>query len=252
MSRPTGTDTARLRARGPRSARVAQRAGGAWLAVASAGEAAGLCQGNISGPLLVMGALTPSKLAQAVAARADIVAWTPGFVAAAGTAARRASMRVGVHVKLDTGMGRLGTKDPGEARRLADSIARSPELERAGAMTHFATADDPGDTYFPVQLDRFASFAREPKAIYPGLRACRKQCRHVPRSGFAFDLVRCGSAIYGLDPFQETPTDRGLEPALSLESYVASVKRPGRERRIWTALAAPGANLGGRGAGRLR
>jgi alanine racemase len=48
-------------------------------------------------------------------------------------------------------MGCLGTKDRGEARRLADSIARNPELERAGAMTHFATADDPGDTYFPVQ-----------------------------------------------------------------------------------------------------
>jgi alanine racemase len=186
-------------------AHAAQRAGAAWLAVASAGEAAALRQGDISGPLMVMGALTPSELAQAVAARADIVAWTPGFVAAAGAAARRAGVRVSVHVKLDTGMRRLGTKDPGEARRLADSIARSPELELAGAMTHFATADEPGDTYFPVQLDRFASFAGELKAIYPRLHAHAANSAATFRDGLShFDLVRCGIAIYGLDPCQGT------------------------------------------------
>jgi alanine racemase len=227
-------------------AQAAQRAGAAWLAVATAGEAAGLRQGNISGPLLVMGALTPAELAQAVAARADIVAWTPGFVAAAGAGARSAGVRVGVHVKLDTGMGRLGTKDPVEARRLADSIACRHELDLAGAMTHFATADDPGDSYFPVQLDRFASFARELKAIYPRLltHAANSAATYRDRASH-FALVRCGIAMYGLDPFQDTPADRGLEPALSLESYVASVKRfdPGETAgygRRWRAGSEPG------------
>jgi alanine racemase len=222
-------------------AEAAQRAGAAWLAVASSGEAAALREGNISGPLLVMGALTPSELAQAVQARADIVAWTPEFAAAAGAAARGAGVRIGVHVKLDTGMGRLGTKDPREARRLADSIARSPGLELVGAMTHFATADEQGDTYFSVQLARFTSFATELKAIYPRVLAHAANSAATFRDRAShFDLVRCGIAVYGLDPFQVTPTARGLEPALSLESYVASVKRfdPGESAgygRRWRA-----------------
>jgi alanine racemase len=113
-------------------ARAAQRAGAAWTAVVGATEAAALRQENIGGRVLVVGALTRAELAQAVEARADVVAWTQEFVAAVAAAARAAGARVGVHVKLDTGMGRLGTKDPVEARHIADLIARARELELVG------------------------------------------------------------------------------------------------------------------------
>ena len=193
--------------------------------------------------MLVMGAMTSSELAQAVEARADVVAWTQEFVAAAAAAAQATGVPVGVHVKLDTGMGRLGTKEPDEARRVADLIASSPGLELVGLMTHFATADDAGDTYFPTQLKSFAQFASELRAVYPELlvHAANSAATYRDRAAH-FDLVRCGIAIYGLDPFQEDPTRRGLEPALSLESYVASVKRfePGESAgygRLWRAPA---------------
>src|SRR3954471_2929742 len=90
---------------------AAQRGGAAWLAVATANEAAALRDAGVGGPLLVMGALSSTELDVAVAARADIVAWRPEFVA------RLRDRSVGVHVKLDTGMGRLGTRDPEEAAR---------------------------------------------------------------------------------------------------------------------------------------
>jgi alanine racemase len=223
--------------------RAAQRAGAAWLAVVSAGEAYKLRQEDVAGRVLVMGAMTSSELAQAVAARADVVAWTQEFVAAAAAAAQATGVPVGVHVKLDTGMGRLGTKEPDEARRVADLIASSPELELVGLMTHFATADEPGDTYFPAQLESFSRFASELRAVYPELLVHAANSAATYRDGAAhFDLVRCGVAIYGLDPFQGDPTRRGLEPALLLESYVASVKRfePGESAgygRLWRAPA---------------
>jgi alanine racemase len=130
-----------------------------------------------------------------------------------------------VHVKLDTGMGRLGTADPGEARAVADAVAADQRLELAGVMTHFATADEPGDRLFPEQLERFAAFAGELKGAHPGLRAHAANSAATFRDPAAhFDMVRCGIAVYGLDPFQGDPAERGLEPALELESWVAHVK----------------------------
>src|SRR3954452_13462751 len=122
------------------AARAALDGGATWLAVATAREAAELRAAGVEAPLLVLGALTADELAVALDARADVVAWREEFVAAIDRDAR-------VHVKLDTGMGRLGTRDAAEATRVADAVAAAPGLELAGAMTHFATADEPGDDF---------------------------------------------------------------------------------------------------------
>jgi alanine racemase len=146
-----------------------------------------------------------------------------------------------VHVKLDTGMGRLGTKDVAEAHAVAEAVAGSERLELTGAMTHFATADEPGDEHFGAQLERFEPFAQELRKAHGDLvvHAANSAATYRDRAAH-FDMVRCGIAIYGLDPFHEDPAERGLEPALSLESYVASVKRfePGESAgygRRWRA-----------------
>jgi alanine racemase len=146
-----------------------------------------------------------------------------------------------VHVKLDSGMGRLGTKDPAEARQLCDAVAADPRLELAGVWTHFATADEPGDDHFPAQLERFQALVDDVRAAHPGTRAHAANSAATLRDPIAhFDMVRCGVAVYGLDPFQRDPADHGLTPALELESYVAAVKRfqPGDSAgygRRWTA-----------------
>ena len=168
-----------------------------------------------------MGALSPEELEVALAADADVVAWHEPFVAraaAAGVPAR-------VHVKLDTGMGRLGTRDPDEARRVAEAIASAPDLELAGAMTHFATADEVGDDFFGAQLERFAPFAERLRAEHPGILVHAANSAATLRDSAAhFDLVRCGIAVYGMDPFHEGPAARDLEPALELRSYVGDLK----------------------------
>jgi alanine racemase len=208
------------------SAKAAQQGGASWLAVATAAEAEDLRRHGIAGRLLVMGALTPDELRTALEADADVVAWREGFARSVVEHALAGARPPRVHVKLDSGMGRLGTADPDEARAVAEFAAGDGRLELAGVMTHFATADEPGDDHFPAQLERFTPFARELKERHPEVIVHAANSAAAFRdSDSHFDMVRCGIAIYGLDPFQADPTDRGLEPALSLESWVGAVKR---------------------------
>ena len=184
-------------------------AGGAtWLAVATAAEAAELRRLAVDVPVLVMGALTRDELQVAIDAEADVVAWSDEVAEAAPR----------VHVKLDTGMGRLGTRD----RELALRLAARPNT--VGVMTHFATADELDDDLFPAQLQAFREFldevARDDVVVHAANSAAA-----LREPAAQFDMVRCGVAIYGLDPFQADPGAHGLEPALSLHSWLASVRR---------------------------
>jgi len=205
------------------AARAALRGGAEWLAVATAGEALELRAAGLQRErILVMGALSPPELADAERARADVVTWNHAFL-------ERVPAGMGIHVKLDTGMGRLGTRDPAQATAVAEAAAAQGRL--AGLMTHFATADDPADGgFFARQLERFAAWA-------PALRD-RLQAPAGPRilvhaansaatlrePAAHFDMVRAGIALYGLDPANRDAAAQGLRPALRLTSYVAAVK----------------------------
>jgi alanine racemase len=204
-------------------ARAALAGGASWLAVVTGAEALELRAAGAAGAhLLVMGALSPAELREALAAGADVVAWHERHV--------RAVERQGggrVHVKLDSGMGRLGTRDASEASRVLAAAQRAPRVQAVGAMTHFATADEREDGgFFAAQLGIFARWAEEVRAAQPELVLHAANSAAVLRdSATHFSLVRCGIAIYGLDPFGEDPAASGLEPALELCSYVAEVKR---------------------------
>jgi alanine racemase len=204
-------------------AEAALAGGATWLAVASAAEAAELRRLAFDVRVLVMGALTRDELRVAIDAEADVVAWSEELADAAPR----------VHVKLDTGMGRLGARD----HELALRLAARPNA--VGLMTHFATADEPGDDLFPAQLEEFRDFVdavgRDDLLVHAAnsAAALREPASH-------FGMVRCGVAIYGLDPFQADPAAHDLEPALSLHSWLASLRRiePGQSvgyGRRWRA-----------------
>ena len=202
------------------AARAALAGGATSLAVVAAGEAAALRAAGIDAPILVMGALSPQELDVAIEARAEVIAWDEAFVDA--VAARGGGS---VHVKLDTGMGRLGTRDPDAATRVAQAAVATAGVELVGAMTHFATADELGDTFFAEQLERFSAWALPLKARHPSLVLHAANSAATLRDAAAhFDMVRAGVAIYGLDPFLVDAAARELEPALELHSYVSAVK----------------------------
>ncbi|MDQ6749894.1 MAG: alanine racemase [Actinomycetota bacterium] len=204
------------------AARAALAGGATWLCVAAADEARDLRMAGIDARILVMGAVSADELDTALAADADLVAWRPGFVEQLRLRGRPAR----VHVKLDTGMGRLGTRDPAEANRVAEAVTQAPGLELAGAMTHFATADESDDDgFFDAQLARFTFWAQALKRSHPGVLVHAANSAATLRDRAAhFDLVRCGIAVYGLDPMHGDARERELEPALSLHSYVADLK----------------------------
>jgi alanine racemase len=206
-------------------ARAALAGGATRLAVAAAGEATALRTAGIDASVLVMGALTASELDAALAADADVVAWSGEFLELAARSARAAGRSARIHVKLDTGMGRLGTKDPDEALALLRRARDADDLAAAGLMTHLATADEPDASFLDEQLARFAPVADEARRACPGLLVHAANSAAVLRESKShFDMARCGIAIYGMCPFQRDPAEAELVPALALESYVAAVK----------------------------
>jgi alanine racemase len=206
------------------SAAAAFRGGAGWLAVATAQEAHELDRSNAfpGAKILVMGALQSRELPSVVRdVRADVVVWNEQQVRAVADAGGG-----GVHVKLDSGMGRLGTRSVEVASRVLALARETDGVEPVGLMTHFATADEVDDDgFFAGQLDMFSRWAAEEKACQPDLIVHAANSAATMRDPRAhFDMVRCGVAIYGLDPFGVDPAERGLAPALTLSSYVADVK----------------------------
>ena len=205
------------------SARAAIAGGASWLAVVSAQELRELraAPGLEQVPVLVMGALTRVELRQALADRGEVVVWDEAELRAVEAAGGGT-----VHVKLDSGMGRLGTRDSEQASAVVAAADDSPSVRLGGLMTHFATADELDDGgFFAEQLERFTRWARPLAETRPGLLLHAANSAGVLRDPAAhFDMVRCGIAVYGMDPFGEDPYRRELDPALELDSYVAEVK----------------------------
>jgi alanine racemase len=211
------------------TARAALAGGATRLAVATVGEAAELREAGLTAPILIMGAISAEELPVALAAGAEVVGWSERFVDDLVGAAAADGRVVPVHVKLDTGMGRLGTRELNDAVALAERLAgsASPGVALAGAMTHFATADcDP--EFLAVQLQAFAPFVQRLRNGDRGRRVvihAANSAATVGEPASHFDMVRCGIALYGCDPMNQDPDDSGLEPAMQLSSYVAAVKR---------------------------
>jgi alanine racemase len=199
-------------------ARTVAQAGleaGAWgLAVSTLSEATaldGLCPPD---HVLVLGGIAPQQAPAAAKTGCAITCYTDELIAALENAAVPEGQPVPIHLKVDTGMGRLGCTLE-EAPALARRIACSSRLRLAGVFTHFASSAD-DEAFTREQLARFQQTLAQ-LDVDPGLRhACNSGAalRH-PEMGL--DAVRCGIALYGC----EWP---GLQPALRLRALVVQVK----------------------------
>jgi alanine racemase len=151
-----------------------------------------------------------------------------------------------VHVKYDTGMGRLGERDAEAVEALLRSCAEDERLDLVGLWTHLATADELDSGFFEEQLERFMALARPLSDELPELMLHAANSAATLRDPAShLDMVRCGIAVYGLDPFQGDPAERRLEPALALHTYVADVKRfeAGASAGYGRSWSAPGDTL---------
>jgi alanine racemase len=209
-------------------ARAALAAGASWLGVAQVQEARSLRAAGMEAPVLVLSECqaTPETLDLALAMDLHLVAYRPEFLDALAARARALGTRPAtVHLKVDTGMRRVGC-EPHQAVELARRIVDDPHLELAGTMTHLAVADEPGNPGTGVQIGRFEEVLADLVAagIDPGIRHASNSAATLLHPRAHLDLVRPGIAVYGIPPSPVLSGVAPLRPAMRWTSTVRFVK----------------------------
>jgi len=219
-------------------ATAALEGGATHLAVALVEEGRRLREAGIGSPVLVLSQPVPAAMPEVVASGLTPTLYTRAGVEAVADAVRAAGRRrpLAVHVKVDTGMHRVGAA-PEEAVALAETVTARPELYLEGLFTHLAVADELGDPYTDQQLDRFeavvAALAR--RGIRPPLLHAANSAGTVFHPRSRYGLVRCGIALYGLAPAADHTghTDvAALRPAMALKARVSHVKEVDAGERL--------------------
>lgn len=207
-------------------ARAAIDAGATWLGVAMVDEAVVLRDHGIDEPILVLSEPRPTEMATAVEQRVRVALYTEPGIAAAAAAAELAGSVLPVHLKVDTGMRRVGAP-PEEVPALAAAIAAQPALELEGLWTHCAVADEPENEFTAFQLDRFEQVLADVTAqgLVPRVVHAANSAAAMVHPKARFDLVRCGIAIYGVSPSHAVGDVLDLRPVMRLVSEVTLVKR---------------------------
>jgi alanine racemase len=213
----------------PQVALALEEAGAAMLACADIEEAIVLREAGVRAPVLVFGALSVSDLEGVFTRGLTPTVSTPAAARALQAAARRHGVMLHCHLKIDTGMNRLGFRHDNLGRTIPE-VASSANLIMDAVYTHFATADDPDHPAFAEQRERFARVLTELPAlgVAPGIRHAANSAALLRDERVWYDFVRPGLLLYGVVP-PPLATTLSLRPALSLHSRIVAVKglRPG-------------------------
>ena len=212
-------------------ARAALEGGATWLAVALVEEGVALRDAGIDAPVLVLSEPPLDAMGDVVAHHLVPTLYTAKGVEAAAGAAGAGLLPV--HVKVDTGMHRVGAS-PDDAVVLARAVADAPPLQLQGFWTHLAVADEPNNEYTAEQLRRFddARARLADAGVAPELVHAANSAAAIAHPAARYDLVRCGIAVYGEAPSAEVGTAIGLQPALSLKAEVSHVKTLAAGERV--------------------
>lgn len=207
-----------------RIARTALNNGADYIGVASINEGAMLRKAGISAPILVLGYTPAWQARDLVVSGLSATVFDLDVARALNRAARELNSRVRVHVKVDTGMGRLGLL-PEDLMPFVLKLQTWPNLEMEGIFTHFSVADSDQD-YTLWQIDRFCKVLTELSEVsveFPLVHAANSaSILSLPESHFS--MVRLGIAMYGLHPSSQVPCPPDFRPALSFKTQVAQVK----------------------------
>lgn len=202
--------------------------GASMLGVATVSEAAPLREAGINAPILVFGYVPPWQMREAVRLGLTITLYARESAQALSRAALALKRTVNVHVKVDTGMGRLGIRAERieEIVALMQEVQALPRLGLEGIFTHFAIADSVDLTHARMQLSRFLDVleAVERRGLLPPLVHAANSAALLKLPEARFTMVRPGVALYGLDPSEEVRLPGGFRPALSFKTQVAQVK----------------------------
>ncbi len=212
---------------------LAPDAGGAdWFGVSNLEEALSLRQSGIQKPILILG-FTPALPRYARLLADECITQTVfsgPYAAELAAAAKEAGVTLDIHIKVDTGMTRLGFAwDDAASYPFVKALYANPAFRPTGIYTHFASADEKtpdGQCYTQSQYDRFAAFCQKLQAdgVDPGLRHCCNSAGAILCPNDHMDMVRVGIALYGLYPAPSLQNDIALVPVMNLLAAVSMVK----------------------------
>ena len=200
-------------------ARNALHAGADWLAVARTDEGGVLRRAGVTAPILVLGAASGQEIGDGVRNHLTLTVTDPRMVHAVQRWAAKEGRRGLVHLKIDTGMGRIGVRDEDEVRAMLTALDACLDVSLTGVFTHFADADGDSDAYTRMQLTRFNQLTSMlPDGI---IRHCANSAAIHRYPEAAMDMVRAGISMYGYPP---VPTALPLRPVMEWRTAVTYVK----------------------------
>lgn len=207
-------------------ARAALAAGADRLGVATVQEALRLRAGGLTAPVHLLAEAPPASASLLVERDVTPTVFSRAFAVALAEAAERQGRAVPFHLKVETGMNRIGVRAE-DAVEFLESLRGLPGLRLEGVFTHFATADVPGDWEFEKQAERFARTIADLRdaGIDPGIVHAANSPATILHPEVHYGMVRCGVAIYGLHPADSTHGVIELEPALAIKARVTRVAR---------------------------
>ncbi len=208
-----------------RVATAALDGGANRVAVARPGEARELRAAGLDAPILVLGVTLPRQLRTAVLADCELTVCDADQIRSLDAAARGLGRKVALHLKVDTGMGRIGAR-PADGPDLARLIAESENATLAGVYTHFGQAGDADLSRAAGQLAEFEGVlsALERAGIDPGLRHCAATAAALRMPAARLDAVRLGIGLLGVAPGPGIDLPPGCRPALSMHARVVQVR----------------------------
>ncbi|GBF81997.1 alanine racemase [Aphanothece sacrum] len=207
-------------------AQTALKAGASWLAIATLGEGIELREAGITAPILILGAInTPQEIEAIVHWQLQPTLCNPQQALIFSETLSELGENLSVHLKLDTGMSRLGT--PWEqATEFVKLVQQLPHLNIASIYSHFATADDPDPTIMRLQHQRFETAIANLKTqgIQPPYLHLANSAATLTDPSLHYDLVRVGLAIYGLYPSPHLRSEVSLKSVLQVKTKITQIK----------------------------
>ena len=206
-------------------AQAALRGGATWCGVARIEEALELRQAGLDCPILLLGYTPTERISEAIKNRISMTVWNYPQVEMACAQAKKNGASALLHLKVDTGMGRLGVL-PQEAIPLAKEISNTPGVILEGLFTHFARADELDSTTSERQEEIFRGLILkfEKMGLRPPIVHAANSAISLTRPSAYFNMVRFGIAMYGLHPSPDCPTPEEIRPALTWKSVLSLVK----------------------------
>lgn len=207
-------------------ARELERLGADYVSVAFLDEALQLRQAGLKVPILVLGHTSPEYLALAMEHDVDVTLFTREGLKAARRLPSDSGRRLNVHVKVDSGMGRIGLLPEAAPDYIAE-LAEIPGVRLTGLFTHFAKADEQDKSYTLEQYRRFTGVveAIRDRGIDIPIIHTGNSATAIDTPGLTYDMVRVGVSLYGLYPSDEVNRKRvALDPVMTLKTNIVYVK----------------------------